>query len=616
MKLKDIIDRQILKDRGRLYNLISNFYYEIQDDVHTLSSNPEKEIIGKAFEIKELRDLYLKHIKNCLRNDLFCDIAADILIQDGNCIIDKYSFGTLLQEALNKADEDKCIYYNTINYEKDENDLDVSPERLRDYRIYAACVREAYINDIELTKQNKCDSNISAQEKSVLNCLAENLGLSNNEIRGLFMSQIYSETEHPFINTDDMIKKLVNEGIVISTKNTIYTPEEIINMIREARGISIERKYLRRIISNMDDKMLNMVRRRHNIRSASSRDEKINLIVENDINPKEIFCYDIYPENTSENEKKKIFNEFVSSRLGISIENIQGRTLETKINSLIAYYDNDINETADTISKDGYEQLINILRKCEKLEKATETLNFSADTTITANLLIDYDIFAKDLLYRLTDDDLREICEQQSIKYFKNMNTMMLVSKIISNVNSMENLLIENYLALAANDSVTLAQKGITTLSNLGNIFQNTTQNIFEKLEIKIADYENPKRKKEHPDIILDFEDEGIVIVECKSGKEQYTKFAAVSRQMESYYNAYRQQYKVFGMILVANSFSDDFIAEAKNTNLNLALMDAQTLLEIYDGLKGKKYKLFPLALTKDLLVDSKSVIKRALNAK
>ena len=69
-------------------------------------------------------------------------------------------------------------------------------------------------------------------------------------------------------------------------------------------------------------------------------------------------------------------------------------------------------------------------------------------------------------------------------------------------------------------------------------------------------------------------------------------------------------------MILVANSFSDDFIAEAKNTNLNLALMDAQTLLEIYDGLKGKKYKLFPLALTKDLLVDSKSVIKRALNAK
>ena len=66
-------------------------------------------------------------------------------------------------------------------------------------------------------------------------------------------------------------------------------------------------------------------------------------------------------------EKKKIFNEFVDSRLGIPLENIQGRTLEAKIDSLITYYANDINETADIISRDGYEQLINILKNCDKL---------------------------------------------------------------------------------------------------------------------------------------------------------------------------------------------------------------------------------------------------------
>ena len=617
MKLKDIIDRSILKERGKIYSYITNFYSEInKDDIRPLSAIPEKEIIGNAFEIKELRELYYKHIKDCLKNDLFCDIAADILIQDGKCIIDKYKFGNLLKDALTKADEDKSIYYNTINYEKDENDLDVSPERLRDYRIYAACVKEAYINDIELTKQNKSDSNISLQEKSVLNCLAEQLGLSNNEARGLYMSQVFTKDEHPFINTDDMIKKLVNEGIIINTKNVIYTPEEIVNMIREIRGILIERKYLRRIISNMDDKMLNMIRRRHNISLKTSREERIKLIVENDISPKEIFGSDIYPENTSENEKKKIFNEFVDSRLGIPLENIQGRTLEAKIDSLITYYANDINETADIISRDGYEQLINILKNCDKLNKAIESLDFPEDMVITANTLLDFDIFAKDLLYRLTDDDLREICDQQAIKYFKNMNTMMLVAKIIESVNSMENLLIENYLSLAVNDSVSLTQKGIiTTFSNLGLAFQNTTQNIFEKLGIKIVNYENPKRKKEHPDIILDFDDEGIVIVECKSGKDPYTKFSSVSRQMDSYYNAYSQQYKVSGIILVANSFSEDFVAEAKsNVTFNLALMDANTLLNIYNSLKGKKFKIHPLALIKETVIEADLVIKISNN--
>lgn len=618
MKLKDIIDRSILKERGKIYSYITSFYSEInREDIRSFSAEPEKEIIGRAFEIEELRKRYLKHIKDCLKNDLYCDIAADILIQNGRCIIDRDTFGNLLKGALEKAVEDKSIYYNTINFEKDDNDLIVSPERLRDYRIYAACVKEAYMNDIVLTKQDKGDANITSQEKSVLNCLAEQLGLSNIEARGLYMSQRFGEGENPFIRTDDMIKKLVNEGIIINVKNMIYTPEEIISMIREARGITIERKYLRRIISNMDDKTLNMIRRRHNI-NASTREDKIKCIVENDVSPRDIFGCDIYPENTSENDKKKIFNDFVSLKLGIDLEKISGRTLDAKIDSLIDYYGKDLNDAVDTISKDGYEQLINILRNCNKLDKAIGSLDFAQNIDITANLLLDYDIFAKDLLYRLSDDDLREICDFQKIKYFKNMNTMMLVSRIIDNVNSMENLLIENYLFLAINDSVTLSQKGIVrTTSDLGIDFQNTTQNIFERLRIKIADYDNPGRKKERPDIILDFGEEGIVIVECKSGKNPYAEYAKVYRQMESYFNSYSKEYKVHGMLLVANSFTDDFIADAKsNIAMNLSIMTAQSLLQIYNELKGKKFKIQPWVLIKELVVDPDLVIKRALNAK
>ena len=620
MKLKDIIDRSILKERGKIYSYITNYYSEInKDEPRTLSSSPEKDTIGKALENPDVWKLYMNHIRDCLKNDFYCDIAADILIQDGKCIIDRDAFGELLKEALNEADEEKMAYLNTLDDEKDENDLPISPERLRDYRIYAACVREAYTNDIEIARQNRSEMNISVQEKSVLNCLARQLGLSNRESRALYMSQVLGEDEKPSASTDDMIRKLVNDGIVINAKNVIYTPEEIIDMIRQIRGVVIERKYMRRIISNMDDRMLNMIRRRHNISINSSHDDKIKAIVESDISPYAVFESDIYPEGTSENDKKRIFSEFVDSRLGIPLEYIQGRTLNAKITSLINYYRNDVNEAVDTISKDGYDQLIGILKTCDKLDKAISGFGFtSADRNVSSGMLLDYDIFAKDLLYMLTDDDLREICDHLEIRYFKNMNTMVLVSKIIENVNSMENRLIENYLELARNDSVSLSDRGIvTTSSSLGLAFQNTTQNIFEKLGIKIADYENPGRKKEHPDIILDFDEEGIVIVECKSGKSPYSKYSAVSRQMSSYFNSYSQQYKVNGVILVANDFTEDFIQDARNdASFTLALMTAESLLAIYDGLKGRKFRMSPLALIREPVVDAALVIRRALSAR
>ncbi len=620
MKLKDIIDRSILKERGKIYSYITSFYAETnKDDLRNYTINPEKDTIGNAFDKEEVRELYLKHIRNCLKSDFYCDIAADILLQDGKCIIDRDTFAELYKQALIEADQEKRAYANTLNSEKDEDDLSVSPDRLRDYRIYAACVKEAYTNDLELIKQNRGEQNVSNQEKTVLNCLAKQLGLSNREARGLYISQTISPDEKPFINIDDLIKRLVNEGIVINSKNIIYTPEEIIDIIRDIRGIDIERKYLRRIISNMDDKMLNMIRRRHNINTNGNRDEKIKAIVDCDISPFEIFTDDIYVEGTKENEKKKIFSDFVEKRLGISMDNIQGRTLEAKISSLIGYYRDDINDTSDTISKDGYDQLINILKETEKLDKAIKPFGFVSDIQkISATMLIDYDIFAKDLLYMLSDDDLHEICDQRGIKYFKNMNTMVLVSKIIDNVNSMENLLIENYLALSENDSVVLTQKGIlTTSSNLGLAFQTTTQNIFEKLGIKISTYENPNRKKEHPDIILDFDEEGIIIIECKAGKNPYSKYASVNRQINSYFTAYSQEHKVNGVILVANDFTEDFINEARNNaDFNLALMTSKTLIDIYNGLKGKKFKMHPLTLIREPMVDADLVIRRAENAK
>ena len=83
MKLKDIIDRSILKERGKIYSYITNYYSEInKDEPRTLSSSPEKDTIGKALENPDVWKLYMNHIRDCLKNDFYCDIAADILTQD------------------------------------------------------------------------------------------------------------------------------------------------------------------------------------------------------------------------------------------------------------------------------------------------------------------------------------------------------------------------------------------------------------------------------------------------------------------------------------------------------------------------------------------------------
>ena len=99
---------------------------------------------------------------------------------------------------------------------------------------------------------------------------------------------------------------------------------------------------------------------------------------------------------------------------------------------------------------------------------------------------------------------------------------------------------------------------------------------------------------------------------------------------MSSYFNSYSQQYKVNGVILVANDFTEDFIQDARNdASFTLALMTAESLLAIYDGLKGRKFRMSPLAglkgrkfrmsplaLIREPVVDAALVIRRALSAR
>lgn len=614
MKLKEVLLLSNLNERSRFYAILSNIISQ-SDDTCQLSGKEDIEGFVKALVSPRIKEELSKQFARSLRDDYYLDIAADILIQDGKCILHRDQLAYLYKEKMTEVGKSRDAFKNTLNDEKDENDLDVDENRLRDYRIYADCVNVAYSNNEEEYNQNKNTANISNEERSVLSCLANGLGLSHSEARGLYLSQIPDFTEEKSI--DEVISSIVSAGVGIYIKKqlTLYIPEEIIEILRDIRGIRIERKYLRRILVNLPSKTLSNILRRHQIKPSRDSD-KLNLVLDSGLDVEEILKVDIYPENCSESSKKKMFVEFVTNSLGLPDDAVSGRTMNEKIESFIGYIRQDENERKDTISVDGYDQLISKLGPARvKIAFEILGLDFQDPEKISAKQLLDYDILPKDILYTFSDEVLWQICTDMDVQFYKNMNVMTLVSKILANLNDSENIFIEHYEELANNDSVALARVGLTAPNgNFGLKFQTTTQTIFEKLNLSVRQLKNPSDRNEYADIILDFGEAGIVIVECKSSKRDYSKFTSVSRQVASYARDYMKEHTVLGVLIVSNSFTQDFIDSAeKVSDFDLYLITAHDLKKIYDELKKTtKFKINYRNLLKNTVVKPDLVISGA----
>lgn len=89
------------------------------------------------------------------------------------------NFKNLYDAALIDADRKQTEILTILQ----EGDKEISQDRLRDYRIYSACVEESLLNDI---KERNTLSKISTDEITILSRLALELELSNMEVRNLF----------------------------------------------------------------------------------------------------------------------------------------------------------------------------------------------------------------------------------------------------------------------------------------------------------------------------------------------------------------------------------------------------------------------------------------------
>ena len=532
------------------------------------------------------------------------DILIDIIARDGNSIMKQDWFSRLYENELKNIKQKVIALQTSIKKEKSE----ITDERKRDYIVYESCIRTAYSNDILSNREPK----ISDDELSILVTLAKELELSQEEVK--LINHIVVPAKR--LDIDDIINSLRIIGVIFFSKkqNTIYVADEIVRVLRKIRGKEIADKYLRRILRILKGPEINLIAKKHNIDRNLISEGKINTIIKEGISLTSVLTNDAHREGTNITEKKKFVNELWSKGLNLSPA-LKGITLEEKISNLIVFFENREKDEKVGISNDGYEKMLSELNETlPKLNKQIKvTFELQDEYVLKSEFLLDFNIKPRDILDLIPQKELISFCKARDIKTRGDE-----ILNILDNYKDVENLYLENYENIGFRNLNELKENGIQIKeSELGLKFEDLTKTIFHGLGFNVDENLRKKlnTKRDKMDILINLNENELIIIECKTVKESgYNKFASVSRQLKSYYElAKKNNYSVIKSLLIAPEFSDDFISECElEYDLNLSLMKASSLIDIFEGFKkSKKHKKFPYKLLlRDVVINEERILK------
>lgn len=530
------------------------------------------------------------------------DILIDIISKEGSSIIKQDWFSRLYDKELISLKSKLKKFQEEIASDKSE----ISEERKRDYRIYLSCLKTAYTND----ETNNQDKKITVDEHSILVTLSKELSLSQEEIK-LINYLILPVNK---IEIDTIVNDLKSIGVIFNSKknNTIYVPDEIVRLLRKIRGKDVGDKFFRRVLLMLKEPQINLICRKHNIDRKFSLELKINEIINAGISFKHIFTEDIHKEGTNLLEKKKFFNDF--SEKSLQLTSIKGVFLDDKIENLLKHFEEVDRDDKLGMSHDGFEKMLlesgKILPGLNQLLRAKFELQ--DENVLRGSFLLDYNIKPRDILELVPENDLAAFCVAKEIKTRGDI-----IANILDAYKDSENLYLENYENIGYRNLSALKEEGIIVKeADLGIKFEELTKKIFTELGFNIDEKlrKSLNTSKDQIDILINLGNDDLIIVECKTVKENnYNKFSAVSRQLKAYDNsAKKNNYKVVKSLLIAPEFSDDFIKDCGlDYELNLSLITASSLMKILVGFRNSKLKEFPHnLLMRDVLIQEDRVLK------
>jgi hypothetical protein len=613
MKLEKILDN--------VNSLEKNSFLKIIDNIKSFNPKNSKEIDKILSEsrndLKSVDSINIAKVFNLIKNEFAetviaefvnttsqLDIFIDILIKDGNCIMNQNWLAHLYQVELAKIRNKTLQLKTELSSEKSQ----IDEVRKRDYNIYKSCVERAYINDLD----NNRDKKITNDELSILLTLAEKLELSQEEVKLINYLIIPPEK----LNIDNVIFLLKNIGIIFYSKknNLVYVADEVVSVLRKIRKKDLADKYLRRVLKTFKEPQINLICRKHNIDIKElDFDSKIKQIIKEGISFSNLLSNELHKENINLTERKKLVNDLWESGLKVSTP-LRGSTIDEKIENIIAYFEELEKDEKVGISVEGYEKLLIDLNEGIKSFKkyVSDEFEFSEDVIIDNATLLDYNIKPHDVLDIIPSDELKTFAVAKQIKTRGDI-----VLNILDAYKDAENLMIENYEAIGFRNLSYLKENGIIIKeSEIGIKFEEITKSIFEKLGFNVDEKLKNKLNtaKDKADIILNLGNNDVIVIECKTVKESgYNKFSSVSRQIKSYVNlAKNNGLNVVKSLLIAPDFSDDFVNECDlEFEINLSLITASSLIHILEGFRNSKLKHFPYQLLmKDVLIKEERILK------
>ena len=608
MNLIKVFEQTNFQEKGSFYKILNYLIeHSISKEIdELLSSNSSADInkfendnIVKLFTL--LNEDYYQFLQTELGSNISqLDIFIDILIRDGNAIINSTWFEELYKKQLKKLKNDGEKFIEIL----DSESKDIDEQRRRDYNIYRDCVKVAYMNDA-----NTEDKKVTKDEYSILKSLANNLELSNEEIRLIH----YSIIPIAQMQKDSLIKLLKDLGIILYSKKTdnIYVPDEIVGILRYLRGKSIADKYYRRLLNLLKDPIINGICKKHNISLKLDRDQKIKQIITEGISVKTLLSYDIFRDVINVNDKKKEINTIM---IALGMES-KGVTLDDKIQFIIDYFNNLENDKKLGITSDGYNSLCidlyNILPELNNI--IINEFEFQEDKQVLqSQLLIDHNIKPRDILDLISKENIKKFCVEKEIKTRGD-----LIENILESYTDSENIYIENYVNLGVRDLNVLKINNILlNAAEIGVKYEEVTKKLLKDLGFNVDEELRAKvnTAKDKVDILINLGNNEVIIVECKTSKStQYNKFSSCSRQIKAYNNNLTHKgFRVVKSLLIAPDFTADFITECEmEMDINLSLIKSDVLYNIWNGFKKAQHKIFPYnLLMKDALISDEKILR------
>lgn len=612
MKLEKVLEKLNSLEKGQFLKIINNLSSAEKDNpkLEAILSQADSNLknadalqVTQAFEV--LSNRYVDFIMDDYSKVASqLDILLNIITRDGNCIMRLDWFAKLYDDEIKKQKKAIEAFKADVNAEKPS----VEASRVRDYKVFAACLKTAYFNDEESNFSPK----ITPDEQSILDALAKSLELSLDERTMIKYSVLGIKKES---NIDDVIAELKEKGLIFLSRknNTIYVADEVVSLARKIRGREVADKYFRRVLLQLKEPQINMICRKHNIDSKLQYNEKIEQIISSGVSFSDVLKEDIHKADVKLIDKKKAITALCDEKLMITPA-IKGTTLDDKVNNLIAFYSKQYGEERIGISAGGYDRLLLDLEEFVKGsgKKIRSSFQIQDEDVMHGEFLTDYNIMPRDVLELFTSEALLDLCNARGIKTRGNI-----VDNILATFKDTEDLLVENYESIGFRDLNALKENGIAVSeAELGSTFEEVTKYILSKLGLEVDEKLRKKlnTEKDKMDILIRTGEDSVALVECKTVKESgFNKFSSITRQVKSYKALLeKSDYQVDRIIIVAPEFSDDFVADCEDEfNLPITLLKAGSLANIYSTVKETGSNRFTIQMFyRDILVQEDRVIR------